>query len=86
MEQDMMRFSLTSATLWSGLPLAAAACGGPQLARRDPVPLVPSVAIVGATLWDGTGRGQVPNAVTVVRGDRVVCAGAAGECPVPANA
>jgi imidazolonepropionase-like amidohydrolase len=86
MEQDMQRFLFTSTTLLGGLTLAATACGGPQLARRDPVPLVPSVAIVGATLWDGTGRGQIPNAVTVVRGDRVVCAGSAGECPVPANA
>jgi imidazolonepropionase-like amidohydrolase len=38
---------------------------------------------VGANLWDGTGRGPVRNAVTLVRGDRIVCAGAAGECLVP---
>jgi imidazolonepropionase-like amidohydrolase len=40
---------------------------------------------VGATLWDGTGRPPVPNAVTLVRHDRILCAGAAGECIVPAG-
>lgn len=49
-------------------------------------PLSPSTAIVGATLWDGTGRAPVTNAVTVVRADRILCAGGAGECPVPAGA
>ncbi len=43
-------------------------------------------AIVGATLWDGTGGPPVPNAVTLVRRDRIVCAGAAGECAIPAGA
>jgi imidazolonepropionase-like amidohydrolase len=86
MEQDMDRFTFTSTSLLAGLSAAALACGAPQPAPRQAVPLVPSVAIVGATLWDGTGRGQVANAVTLVRGDRVLCAGAAGECPVPANA
>jgi imidazolonepropionase-like amidohydrolase len=37
-------------------------------------------------LWDGTGRAVVPNAVTLVRAGRIVCAGAAGECPVPPGA
>ena len=46
----------------------------------------PSIAIVGANLWDGTGRGPVRNAVTLIRGDRIVCAGAAGECLVPPHA
>ena len=79
----MQRFTVTSTSLLTVLS-AALACG-PRPAPRPPVPLVPSVAIVGATLWDGTGRGQVANAVTLVRGDRVVCAGAVGECPVPPN-
>ena len=82
----MQRFTSTSTLLLAGLSLAALACGGPRPAPRPPMPLVPSVAIVGATLWDGTGRGQVANAVTLVRGDRVVCAGSVGECPVPRNA
>jgi imidazolonepropionase-like amidohydrolase len=66
--------------------LAAAACGAPPPKLVAPPPLSPSLAVVGATLWDGTGRAPEANAVTVVRGDRILCAGAAGECPVPAGA
>ena len=57
--------------------LAAAACGAPRAKLVPPPPVSPSTAIVGATLWDGTGRAPVRNAVTVVRGDRILCAGAA---------
>lgn len=66
--------------------LATVACGAPRARLVPPPPINPSTAIVGATLWDGTGRAPVANAVTVVRGDRILCAGAAGECPVPAGA
>jgi imidazolonepropionase-like amidohydrolase len=66
--------------------LVAAACGAPPAKLVPPPPLSPSTAIVGATLWDGTGRAPVTNAVTVVRGDRILCAGAAGECAVPHGA
>src|SRR5918995_5939980 len=67
------------------LALLATACGGSTPPKREPVPVATSIAIVGATLWDGTGRAPVPNAVTVVRNDRILCAGAAGECPIPAK-
>ena len=64
----------------------AAACAGPT-ARPVHAPVAnPATAIVGANLWDGTGRGPVANAVTLVRGDRILCAGSAGECPVPPDA
>ena len=62
------------------------ACGSPAARPAQPAPISPTSAIVGATLWDGTGRGPVPNAVTIVRADRIVCAGAAGECPIPRGA
>ncbi len=65
------------------LGLLAAACGGSTPPRPQPRPVATSVAIVGATLWDGTGHAPVPNAVTLVRNDRIVCAGAAGECTIP---
>ena len=68
------------------LLLAAAACGAPKQPIRPPVPVSPDIAIVGASLWDGTGRAPVPNAVTLVRGERIVCAGAVGECAVPKGA
>ena len=66
--------------------LATAACGAPPAKLIAPPPINPATAIVGATLWDGTGSAPVANAVTVVRGDRILCAGAAGECPVPPGA
>jgi imidazolonepropionase-like amidohydrolase len=68
------------------LALLATACGAPPAKLVPPPPVNPSTAIVGATLWDGTGRAPVRSAVTVVSGDRVLCAGAAGECQVPQGA
>ena len=43
----------------------------------------PPRALVGATLLDGTGRAPIPNAVVVMRGGKIDCAGAAADCPVP---
>jgi imidazolonepropionase-like amidohydrolase len=66
--------------------LVLSACGGsPPRLNSAPAP-DPTIAIIRANLWDGTGRGPVPNAVTLVRGNRIMCAGAAGECPVPPRA
>jgi imidazolonepropionase-like amidohydrolase len=79
-----MRTSVPVGT--SLLFLAAAACGAPKAPIRPPVPVSPDIAIVGATLWDGTGRAPVANAVTLVRGEKIVCAGVAGECAVPRGA
>ena len=79
----MKYFTSLSITL---LGISAAGCSGPAQRPPQPAPLSPATAIVGATLWDGTGRGPVANAVTLVRGDRILCAGGAGECPVPADA
>ena len=79
----MKTLALPAALVLAGL---AAACGAPQPKLVPPPPVNPSTAIVGATLWDGTGRAPVANAVTVVRGDRILCAGAAGECEVPHGA
>ena len=66
--------------------LCLSACGGrPPQPRVAPAPN-PTVAIIRANLWDGTGRGPVADAVTLVRAGRIVCAGIAGECPVPRGA
>lgn len=68
------------------LTLTTGACGGrPPRLRQVPAP-DPSIAIVRANLWDGTGRAPVSNAVTLVRGDRILCAGAARQCPIPSQA
>ncbi|MEO7987818.1 MAG: amidohydrolase family protein, partial [Gemmatimonadales bacterium] len=78
-----MRFGPLRTSL---LAIFAAACGSPSAPIRPPVPISPDIAIVGARLWDGTGRAPVANTVTLIRGDRIVCAGSAGECLVPKNA
>lgn len=79
-----LHFKVLSAVFLGTLTLNA--CGGraPQ-PHTAPAPN-PTLAIVRANLWDGTGRAPVPNAVTLVRAGRIVCAGAAGECLVPAGA
>jgi imidazolonepropionase-like amidohydrolase len=43
----------------------------------------PPRALVGATLLDGTGGPPVRDAVVVLRGGRVDCAGTRAACPVP---
>jgi imidazolonepropionase-like amidohydrolase len=46
----------------------------------------PPLAIVGATLVDGSGAAPVRDAVIVTRNGRIACAGARASCPVPADA
>ena len=45
-----------------------------------------SVALVGGTVIDGTGRPALANAVVVVTGDRIACVGSASHCRVPTGA
>ncbi|HEX5461467.1 MAG TPA: amidohydrolase family protein [Steroidobacteraceae bacterium] len=45
-----------------------------------------AVALVGATVIDGTGRAPVPNGVVVVDDGRFVAVGRAGEVAIPAGA
>jgi len=66
--------------------LAAGACSAPIHRPVSVGPLDPPTAIVDATLWDGTGRAPVPHAVTLVRGNRILCAGGVGECQIPRDA
>ena len=80
----MTRLALPALSVLVGL--VTAACGAPPAKLVPPPPVSPSIAIVGATLWDGTGGAPVSNAVTLVRGDRILCAGAAGECEIPHGA
>jgi imidazolonepropionase-like amidohydrolase len=46
----------------------------------------PPMAIVGATLVDGTGTAAIRNAVVVMREGRIACAGPRAGCPVPKDA
>ncbi len=69
-----------SATLLLG------ACAGRAPAPAPVAPRDPVTAITDAMLWDGSGRAPVPHAVTLVRGERILCAGGLGECPIPQDA
>ena len=81
-----LSFSVVSCVVSFFVTLTLNACGGsPPQPRLAPAPN-PTLAIIRANLWDGTGRPVVPNAVTLVRAGRIVCAGAAGECPLPRGA
>ena len=73
--------------------LAVAGCAtGPQkqTAAASPeeaaVPPAAPLALVGATLIDGTGGPPVADAVVLVEGEWIACAGTADQCPVPADA
>ncbi len=46
----------------------------------------PPMALVGATLVDGTGASAVPNAVVVMREGKIACAGSRTGCPMPNDA
>ncbi len=59
---------------------AAALAVAPTLAAAQ------ATALVGATLVDGTGAPAVPDAVVVVEGERIVCAGPRASCAVPEGA
>jgi len=43
----------------------------------------PPRALVGATLVDGTGGPPVPDAVVILRGGKIDCAGTRAQCPPP---
>jgi len=45
--------------------------------------LVAPVALVGATLLDGTGAAPVKDSVVLVGDGRIACAGSRAQCPVP---
>jgi imidazolonepropionase-like amidohydrolase len=81
-----MKLHLSGLSLVLIPTLVLSACSGTAPRLQAPVAPDPTIAIIRANLWDGTGRAPVANAVTLVRGDRIICAGAAGECLVPPRA
>jgi imidazolonepropionase-like amidohydrolase len=56
------------------------------LLHAAPVPAQQTRAFVGGTLVNGTGAAPVRDAVLVVQGNRITCAGSRTACPVPAGA
>ena len=61
--------------LAGGVPAAGPATSPPR-----------SVALVGGTLIDGRGGPKVPDAVVVIQGSRIECAGPRASCKVPKGA
>ena len=64
------------------------AAGAPTLHASKPadgrlIPIDTVVALIGATLIDGTGREPVPNATVLMQGGKILCA---GRCQIPAGA
>jgi imidazolonepropionase-like amidohydrolase len=72
----MNRTGILAAVLLASSPSAFAAA-------PTAITLSPPRAFVGATLVDGTGRPPVRDAVVLVRGGRIACAGTRSACPVP---
>lgn len=70
---------------WVMLLVGSILAAAPLSAQQWPPP-PPVLAIVGATLIDGTGAPAVPDAVVVFQGERIVCAGTAEACPLPEGA
>ncbi len=66
-----------------GVALAAHVAGSPPPAVAQSQSVT---AITGATLWDGTGAAPIPDAVVIVQGSRIACAGARSQCATPAGA
>ena len=66
------------------LALLAALAASSRLAAQGPA-APPPLALVGATLVDGTGAPPVPGAVVLVRGGRITCAGPRSACHIPAG-
>lgn len=62
---------------------AALLLGLASAPRGGGAELDPDLALVGATLVDGTGADPVEDAVVLIEGDRVACAGTRSRCPVP---
>jgi imidazolonepropionase-like amidohydrolase len=67
-------------------PTADAGSPQPNAADAAPPAPAPITAFVGATLWDGTGRPPVPDAVVVLERDRIRAAGPRGKVQVPQGA
>ena len=65
----------------AGVPMPTA-----EVPARTAAVVEADVAIVGATLIDGTGAAPRAPVTVLLRGDRIVAIGATGELAVPAQA
>jgi imidazolonepropionase-like amidohydrolase len=74
-----LRFAFPSLRPWLSTAAVLLVAAAPVLGQS-------TRAITGATLIDGTGAEPIPDAVLVIRGGRVVCAGTRRACTIPAGA
>jgi len=65
---------------------AVAAHGARPYSSADAPKPAKLTALVGATVWDGTGSAAVPDGVVLLAGDRVQAVGPRGQVKVPADA
>lgn len=68
---------------FAGVVALLSACAPGDTGRAGEAPVL---ALVGATVLDGTGGPAVESGVVVVSGDRIRCVGTPGTCQVPEDA
>lgn len=81
----MMKRSLSSAIILLGAA-ALGACGDVGQDAPNSETGTPALAIVGATVIDGSGAEPLPDATVIVRDGRIEAVGPAAETEVPADA
>ncbi len=81
------RFEFFATVVMSTLLLTAACSPATPAAPLTPTAVpAPSLVFINGTLIDGTGADPIPDAVLVIRGERVVTVGSRHSINVPENA
>jgi len=76
-----MKYRFGKSTVWLSLILALAVFGLSQEKKEEPI-----IALVGATLIDGTGAAPVANATVLVQGQKIKAVGLSAKVQVPSGA
>jgi imidazolonepropionase-like amidohydrolase len=81
------RMNTTTDALRALLPLALLLAACPPASAQPAVPPA-TLAVIGGTLVDAASPGprRIADAVVIVRGTRITCAGTRSQCPVPGGA
>jgi len=76
-----MKHRFGNITVWLSLVLVLAVFGFSQAKKEEPI-----IALVGATLIDGTGAAPVANTTVLIQGQKIKAAGPSGNVQVPSGA
>ena len=76
-----MKYRFGKSTVWLSLILVLAVFGLSQEKKEEPI-----IALVGATLIDGTGAAPVANATVLVQGQKIKAVGPSAKVQVPSGA